>query len=119
MIKLIKSDNKLDIVTNCIDKYPKGLACEVSRSKLFFDNLKNIRNKNHKEHIFNYFYKNKKKFKILKYNDHLYQKNLNLNLSIDTERDRKKIEKILVFFKKNYHVKTSDVLKNIKKIRFE
>ena len=91
----------------------------MSRPRIFFDNLKKIKKKGHKEHIFNYFYENKKKFNILKYNDLLYQKNLNLNLSIDTKKDKKRINKILNFFKKNYFIKTSDVLKKIEKIKLE
>ena len=119
MISLINNNEKLDVISNCMDRCPKGLSCEVSRPKIFFNNLKKIKKKVHKEHIFNYFYKNRKKFNILKYNDPLYQKNLNLNLSIDTKKDKKRINKIFNFFKKNYFIKTSEVLKKIKKIKLE
>lgn len=119
MINLINNNDKFDIISNCVDKCPKGLSCEVSKAKVFFDNFKNIKKKDHKEHIFNYFYENQNKFNILKYNDPIYQKNLNVNFSIDTKNDKKRINRIFYFFKKNYFIKTSDVLKKIEKIKLE
>lgn len=119
MIKILNRNKDLDIVTNCYKKYPKGLASEVARSKIFLENLLKIKSRDHKEHIFNFFYKNSKKFKILNIKDPLYEKNVNLNLSIDYKKDLKKIIKIFWFFKKNFCIPTSSVLKNITKIKLE
>ncbi len=117
MIKLMFKNKKIDIITNCIGRYPKGLGCELAKSKIFIDNLHNIRKKSHKEHIFNYFYENKKKFNILNYKDPLYEKNSNFNFSIDKRDDVKKISKIFNFFNGNYYIKTKKILENMKKIK--
>jgi len=119
MINLILKRKNIDIVSNCTGAYPKGLACEVARSRIFFDNFNLIKTKNNKEHIFNFFYKNEKRFKILKISDKLYQRHSNINLSVDKKKDLKKIIKIFEFFKKNYLIATRIVLKNIKNIKLE
>ena len=118
MINLILK-KKIDIVSNCTGDYPKGLACEIARSRIFFDNFNLIKSKNNKEHIFNFFYKNEKKFKILKISDKLYQRHSNINLSVDKKEDLKKIIKIFKFFKKNHLITTRKVLKNITNIKLE
>jgi len=117
MLNLIKKDRKIDIISNCNGTYPKGLACEIARSKIFFENIGNIYTKNNKEHIFNFFYKNSKRFKILDISDPLYKKNNNLNLSVDYKKDLKKALKIFKFFKNNYLISTKKVLTNIEKIK--
>lgn len=119
MISLILKRKNIDIVSNCTGTYPRGLACEIARSRIFFDNFNLIKSKNYKEHIFNFFYKNEKKFKILKISDKLYHRHRNINLSIDKKEDLKKIIKIFKFFKKNYLVTTKKVLKNIINIKLE
>ena len=54
--------NDYDIVTNVFPRsYPKGLTCEVAKSKIFTHINHNKLSNNYKEHIFDYFYKKKKK----------------------------------------------------------
>ena len=50
--------------------------------------------KSEKEHIFNYFYKNSYKYKILNYKDKFYKKVRRINLSVDSYKDFSKLEKI-------------------------
>jgi|LULK01.1.fsa_nt_gb spore coat polysaccharide biosynthesis protein SpsF len=119
MINLILERKNIDIVSNCTEAYPRGLACEVARSRIFFNNFNLIKTKNNREHIFNFFYKNEKRFKILKVSDKLYQKNSHINLSVDKKEDLKKIIKIFKFFKNNYLISTKKVLKDIKNIKLE
>lgn len=119
MINLIKKNKKVDIISNCLGYYPKGLACEVARSKVFFENFHRIKNKQDKEHIFNFFYRNLNEFKILNISDPVYKKNHYLNLSVDYKKDLKMVSKIFKFFKNNYLINTKKVLTNFHKIKLE
>ena len=97
MIKLILK-KKYDIVTNALVKsYPKGLTCEVANCKIF----KNINSKSllpsEKEHLFNFFYK-KKRYKIVNLKKKFNKKFININFSIDTKNDLKRIKKIISNF---------------------
>ena len=105
--------NKYDIVTNQLKKKsPKGLSCEVAKSKIFFEVLnKEKLNKSEKEHIFNFFYKKKNDYKIYELRNKMYEKNLNLNLSIDKKTDLYRAIKIFEKFNKNIYVSTKKVLK--------
>ena len=69
--------NKFDIVTNQLkNKSPKGLSCEVAKSKIFFEVLnKEKLNKSEKEHIFNFFYKKKNDYKINELRNKMNEKN--------------------------------------------
>ena len=97
MIKLILLKN-YDIVTNVHPRtYPKGLTCEVAKTNIFEKiNLKDL-TLNDKEHIFNYFYRNKN-FKIYNIRKKFKKKFLSKNFCIDTKNDVKKIREILVNF---------------------
>ncbi len=87
----IFSKEKFDIITNQFPKtVPKGLACEVASSKLFFDLKKSKIKKSEREHIFNFFYKNSKNYKILNLKDKFLSKIKNKNFSIDTASDFEK-----------------------------
>lgn len=94
MIKLILN-KKYDIITNTLVKsYPKGLSCEVADCKIFKNiNLKSLL-ESEKEHIFNFFY-NKKKYQILNLKKKFNKKFLNINFSIDTKNDLKRIKQIM------------------------
>jgi len=116
MIKMIKifNRNKLDIITNQLSKTcPKGLACEIAKTKIFYEIKKNLLSKPEKEHIFNYFYKNKNNYKIKNYIENYYKKNKKLNLSIDSKKDLKIIETIFKKFKNNFYIDTKTVLNKI------
>jgi|TARA_B100001059_G_C17807407_1_gene570059 spore coat polysaccharide biosynthesis protein SpsF (cytidylyltransferase family) len=99
MIKLMITD-KYDIVTNVNPRtYPKGLTCEVAKSKIFEQvNAKKL-SKEDKEHIFHYFYKSKK-YNIYNFKSNLKKKFLNENFCIDNKNDIIKIKKILTLIKK-------------------
>tara|TARA_Y100000768_G_C23842035_1_gene616656 strand:+ start:181 stop:867 length:687 start_codon:yes stop_codon:yes gene_type:complete len=111
-IEIFKS-NKYDIVTNQLNKKsPKGLSCEVARSKIFKEVLGDKKlKKSEKEHIFNYFYQNKKKYKIYQLKNKLYEKNSKLNFSIDNKKDLIRTTKIFSKFKKDIFIPTSKVIK--------
>lgn len=94
MIKVILK-NKYDIVTNALVKsYPKGLTCEVANSKIFKKIDPKSLLQSEKEHIFNFFYK-KKKYEIFNLKKKFNKKFLNMNFSVDTKNDLKRIKKII------------------------
>jgi spore coat polysaccharide biosynthesis protein SpsF (cytidylyltransferase family) len=116
MAKMIKifNKNKFDIVTNQLSKMcPKGLACEIAKTKIFYEVKKKSLLKNDKEHIFNYFYKSRKNYKIKDFIDIYYKKKNKLNLSIDLKKDFKNTEKIFKKFKYNFIIDTKTVLKEM------
>ena len=87
--------NKYDIVTNQYPKIsPSGLACEVATSKIFTENLNKKISNNEQEHIFNFFYKNAKNYKIYNLKDNFYSKVKKYNLSMDTKKNFLKVKKI-------------------------
>ena len=91
--KMIKQNLKnYDLITNLFPKtFPSGLTCElikvIALKKIFKKNL----NDNFKEHICDYFYKNSKKFKIKNLRSNYNQKIINMNLSLNTKKDLKKV----------------------------
>ncbi len=103
-IKLYKT-KKYEIVMNTYPRsFPKGQSFSIYNAKVFVNNLKNVKKKNHKEHITPYFYANSKKFNI---KNVFYTSNQSdLNMSIDTNADLVKARKIIKKFnfnkKKNY-----------------
>lgn len=113
MIFKFKQKN-FDIVTNQFPRtYPKGLACEIAKINI----LKKIQlkklNKNDKEHIFNYYYRNYKFYKI--YNFSIEKRNNTKNISkkdwsLNNKNDLEKVRKI---YKKYKNKKYIDILKYI------
>jgi spore coat polysaccharide biosynthesis protein SpsF (cytidylyltransferase family) len=104
----------LDIVTNCMHKtFPKGQSVEIIKTNTFKKSYKNIKKKYDREHVTNFFYKNKNKFKI----KNIYlKKNYNfINLCIDRSRDISIIKKILKRFN-NQVPKIDIIINNYKKI---
>jgi spore coat polysaccharide biosynthesis protein SpsF (cytidylyltransferase family) len=93
MVKIFRK-KKFDIITNQLSKKcPKGLACEIAKSEVFLKNTKKL-SYSDKEHIFNFFYRNKKKYRIYNLDNKLYYKKIKKNLSIYTSKDLSKIKKI-------------------------
>ena len=87
--------NKYDIVTNQYPKTsPSGLACEVATTKIFTKNLYKKISNNEQEHIFNFFYKNAKNYRIYNFKDNFYSKVKNYNLSMDTRKNFLNVKKI-------------------------
>ena len=82
-----------DIVTNVFPRsFPVGQSVEVINSEVFKKYYKHV-NKNEKEHILKFFYKNFKHFKILNLKN---KKNMSkINLSINNMKDFLKIKKII------------------------
>ena len=114
IIKIFKK-NKYDIVTNQLNKKcPKGLACEIAKTKIFLNLNDDLINKNDREHIFNFFYRNKKKYKIFDILNKTYKKGKNKNLSIDTKKDFSKINRLFKKYR-NIHIETNKVLKDLEK----
>ena len=111
MINFYKKNN-FDIITNQLLKTcPKGLACEIAKTQIFYKISKISLTQDHKEHIFNYFYKHKKNYKIKNYEKKIYKKNKKLNLSIDSKKDFKFAENIYKKFDDNFLIETNKVLK--------
>lgn len=106
--KIIKSN--FDIVTNQFPRtYPKGLACEVAKSNIFNTTNHKKTKFTEKEHIFNFFYRNHKKFKILNFKlNNLKKLNLDSDYSINNKLDLIKIKNI---YKKYKNKKYIDILK--------
>ena len=92
MIKIHqKSKNKYDLITNIFPRsFPKGQSVEIIKTSILKKNIHKF-TKMDKEHVTNYFYKNHKQFKIK--NFFLKVKKDNMNLSVDTKYDLKKILK--------------------------
>ena len=116
MIKIYQK-KKYDIVTNQFPKScPKGLACEISNTKIFFDLTKKNLSNSDKEHIFKYFYKNNSQYKIKNYISKIYNSNKKINLSIDTKKDFKNVEKIYNNSNNNFFVDTKKIIFNYKNL---
>ena len=116
MLKIFNT-NKYDIVTNqYIKSCPKGIACEIVKSNIFYK-IKNRQLKpSEKEHILNYFYNNHEKYNFFNYFDKEYANIKNQNYSIDNIRDFKRVEEI--FRKNNYSFtrSTKKILSIVNKI---
>ena len=112
MDKMIEKflNSKFDIISNQYPRtYPKGLACEVARTDIFFKIKTSKLSENYKEHIFNYFYKNGKNYKI--YNFYLKKKYVNIknkDFSINNIKDLLKVNNI---YKRHTNKKYIDLLK--------
>ena len=101
--------NKFDIITNQLIKtYPKGLACEISSTKIFKDINQNTLNPKEKEHIFNYFYKNHKKYQLYNFKLNSLKDMKKINYSINTKKELIEISKIFNKYKNNKYI---DILK--------
>ena len=114
--------NNYHIVTNQLPRScPKGLACEIASTSIFKNLNLNKLNKNDKEHIFNYFYRNKNNYKIFNYRDNFYNKKKKLNLSLDTKKDYSLVKKIYESSKleKIINFKTKKIIKKFGKLFYE
>ena len=91
MIKVFNKSNS-DIVTNVFPRsFPIGQSIEIINKKVFLNVNSKKLSKFQKEHITSYFYKNPLKYNILNIRN---KRNLsNINLSINTKKDLKKLEK--------------------------
>lgn len=102
---------KFDIFTNVFPRtFPFGQSVEIIKSDLLLKNIKYF-NKEEKEHVTKYFYKNYKKFKILNYKS---RTNLSkYKMSIDTLDDFNKLNKIShnFSFSKLLNISLKDLLK--------
>ena len=113
MDKMIKKflESNYDIITNqFIKTYPKGLACEIAKSEIFLKKKSKKLSSSEKEHIFNYYYKNHKNYKIFNFK---LKKNKNFKFkyySINTRNDFEKIKKIYKTYKNKKYI---DILKTL------
>lgn len=87
LIKLsLKED--FDIVTTTFPRtYPPGLTCEILKTELLTKNLSLITEKEDKEHLTSFFYKNPEKFYI---NNVFPENQINfdgINLCVDNDKD--------------------------------
>lgn len=103
-------NSKFDIISNQYPRtYPKGLGCEVAKTNIFFEIKKSELLKNYKEHIFNYFYKNAKRYKIYNFSlSKRYSKLKNKDFSINNNKDLLKINNIYNKYTKTKYI---DLLK--------
>lgn len=100
IIKIYNNGN-FDICTNVMKRsFPKGQSIEVFSASVFLQNYSKIRDSFYLEHVTNYFYKNYKKFKIFNLSSKINYSQI--NLSIDTKTDFKKINKLINITKGRY-----------------
>lgn len=87
LIKLCLKED-FDIVTTTFPRtYPPGLTCEILKTELLAENLDLIIEKDDKEHLTSFFYKNPKKFYIKNVSPK-NQINFNkINLCVDNDKD--------------------------------
>tara|TARA_B100000989_G_scaffold80716_1_gene57531 strand:- start:3938 stop:4573 length:636 start_codon:yes stop_codon:yes gene_type:complete len=89
----ISKKKKFDLITNSLDiNYSKGMGVEIIKSELLKKNI-SFFTKSDKEHVTRYFYKNKLKFNIVKYEN--TSKTKFNNYCIDYPSDIKKLTKII------------------------
>ena len=90
-IKLSKKFYKADLITNLNPRtYPKGQSVELIKTSIIHKNINKF-NSFDKEHVTPFFYRNKKKFKVINFkNNKIYELN---NFSVDTMKDLKRIKK--------------------------
>ena len=102
-------NSKFDIVTNQFPRtYPKGLACEIAKTNIFYQtNYKNINNRE-KQHIFDYFYRNYKKYNIFNFKLNSKHDLSKKNFSINNKKDLIKTRKIYRIHKNKKYI---DILK--------
>ena len=111
MIHFYKKYN-FEIVTNCLIKsYPIGLSCEIISLNTFKKNLKYMKTPSDREHIFNYFYRNNKKFKIKNFKSSFPKKIFNMSMALDTNNDLSKIKKTFKELEINPNTKTQKIIK--------
>ena len=102
--------NNFDICTNVFKKtFPSGQTCEIINVGTFKKNYRFF-SKNDKEHIFNYFYKNSKKFRIKNFESNISEKYQKINLSIDKELDYKRAIKCFKELKIGFQFQNKKVL---------
>mgnify|MGYP003706026395 CR=1 FL=1 len=108
IIKILNS--KYDIITNQFPRsYPKGLGCEVSKANIFNEKINKKLKKSDKEHIFNYFYRNYKRYEIFNYK--LKKNNKKITSSDFSINNKKDLIKTRKLYKLNKNLKYIDVLK--------
>ena len=112
MIKKFKEKN-YDIVTNQFPRtYPKGLACEIANIDIFKNLDKGRLLKSDKEHIFNFFYRNNKNYRIFNYvsNSSLSTKSIKkIDWSLNNKKDLLKIRQIYSSYSASKYI---DILKD-------
>ena len=114
MDKMIKKfrEKKYDIVTNQYPRtYPKGLACEVANIDIFKNTDKKTMKRLDKEHVFNFFYRNSKNYRI--YNFSLNKNKISkaakeTDWSLNNKKDLLKVRKIYSNYSSNKYI---DILK--------
>ena len=80
--------------------YPQGIEFFIFSSKVFYDPLKKIKDKAHKEHVGLFFLENKKKFKIYKVKGNELNTSYNeIRLQFDYKQDLDLLNNIFVHFR--------------------
>ncbi len=112
MIKIFAT-NKYDIVTNCLSKNKiKGLALEIIKTQSFMSINKQLK-RSDKEHIFDYFYRNQKDYKI--YNFEQIKKNFKKSLALDNKYDLNNVRNLFKKFKFDYLISTQKVIEFLRR----
>ena len=77
-----------DIVTTTFPRtYPPGLTCEILKTELLTENLDEIIEKEDKEHLTSFFYKNPEKFNIKNVSPKNQINFERINLCVDNDKD--------------------------------
>ena len=101
---------KYDLVSNRVkEKAPKGLTFELIKLDKF--NKIKTNSKSLKEHICNYYYRNKKKFKILEISPMKYTKYKKYNFAIDNRSNHKKATDVYKNLRYKYNARIEEIYK--------
>ena len=106
----IFKNKKPDLVTNIFPRsFPVGQSVEIMKSKLLKDNLLKFKSKIYKEHVTKFFYKNKKKFKIINLkNPKNYSKK---KFAIDTPKDLERLENLNLTKKNLFQIDMKSIIR--------
>ena len=96
-------------------KAPKGLTFELIKCSNFLKITTKI--KKELENICDYYYKNKKKYKILHVNSKKYHNIHNINFAIDKMKDLKTTRYTYKILKNNYYSKISKISKILNSLK--
>jgi spore coat polysaccharide biosynthesis protein SpsF (cytidylyltransferase family) len=104
----------LDLISNKSSKYtPKGMNIEILNYKKLKNYKSKIKKRYDKEHMLNYFYKEKKIKKKIIINK-IFKKFVNVNFSIDRQKDLDFINNIYKKIKFEYKINNKKLLQIIR-----
>lgn len=108
--KFYKKSNYEIYTNNLIKSFPFGQTCEIINYNTLIKFYKEF-NKSDKEHILNFFYRNKNNFRIKNFLSKIPDQYKSVKLTIDTETDYLRAIKCFEDLKINYKLSNKKILK--------